>query len=42
LPGETGGESRRPRIERNKLDVYRNAGTLGKGGLMELDDGSPE
>ena len=27
---------------RSKLDVYRNAGTLGKGGLMELSDGSPE
>ncbi len=27
---------------RSKLDVYRNAGTLGKGGLMELGDGSPE
>jgi argininosuccinate synthase len=25
---------------RSKLDVYRNAGTLGSGGLMELDDGS--
>jgi argininosuccinate synthase len=25
---------------RTKLDVYRNAGTLGSGGLMELDDGS--
>ena len=25
---------------RSKLDVYRNAGTLGKGGLMELNDGS--
>jgi argininosuccinate synthase len=27
---------------RSKLDVYRNAGTLGKGGLMELDDGSAD
>jgi argininosuccinate synthase len=27
---------------RSKLDVYRNAGTLGKGGLMELNDGSPD
>jgi argininosuccinate synthase len=27
---------------RSKLDVYRNAGTLGKGGLMELNDGSTE
>jgi len=27
---------------RSKLDVYRNAGTLGKGGLMELDDGSSD
>jgi argininosuccinate synthase len=26
---------------RSKLDVYRNAGTLTSGGLMELDDGSP-
>ena len=25
---------------RSKLDVYRNAGTLGSGGLMELNDGS--
>ncbi len=25
---------------RSKLDVYRNAGTLGSGGLMELDDGT--
>ena len=25
---------------RSKLDVYRSAGTLGSGGLMELDDGS--
>ncbi len=25
---------------RSKLDVYRNAGTLGSGGLMELDEGS--
>ena len=27
---------------RSKLDVYRNAGTLTSGGLMELSDGSPE
>jgi argininosuccinate synthase len=27
---------------RSKLDVYRNAGTLGSGGLMELNDGSSD
>ena len=27
---------------RSKLDVYRSAGTLGKGGLMELNDGSTD
>jgi argininosuccinate synthase len=27
---------------RSKLDVYRNAGTLTSGGLMELSDGSPD
>ena len=27
---------------RSKLDVYRNAGTLGSGGLMELNDGSTD
>jgi argininosuccinate synthase len=26
---------------RSKLDVYRNAGTLTGGGLMELTDGAP-
>ena len=27
---------------RSKLDVYRNAGTLGKGALMELNDGTTD